>query len=76
MRNFRRGAILLTCILSLQMIKPATTLYANTMTLVYDGKQHIYKNPPITLQIEGETIETSVMPPIQIDDRTTSTLSS
>lgn len=70
MRNFRRTAVLFTCILSLQMIKPVAILYANTMTLVYDGKQHIYKNPPITLQIEGKTIETSVMPPVQINDRT------
>lgn len=70
MRKLRKSAVLVTCILSIQMINPITSLYANTLTLTYDGKQHIYDNPPITLQIDGKTIETTVMPPIQIDNRT------
>ncbi len=69
MSKLIRHALLATCILSLQIIKSATPLYANTMTLTYDGKQHTYNKPPITLEIDHQKIEMA-MPPVQIDGRT------
>lgn len=69
MSKLIRNALLATCILSLQIIKSATPLYANTMTLTYDGKQHTYNKPPITLEIDNQKIEMD-MPPVQIDERT------
>lgn len=47
----------------------STTLYAGSMELVYDGKVHNYDLPPISLYINNEQIITTVMPPVQIDNR-------
>ena len=69
MRKFAKSILLLTCILSLQLIKPTASLYANTMTLTYDGKQHTYSKPPISLEIDNQKIEMT-MPPVQIDGST------
>lgn len=70
MSKFKRKAFLLTCLLSLQMIKSAVSLYANPMILTYDGKQHTYNKPPITLHIDDIKIEMPLMPPVIIDERT------
>jgi len=70
MSKLKTKALLLTCILSLQLIKPVMSLHANTMTLTYDGKQHTYNKPPITLHIDDQKIEMPIMPPVQIDGRT------
>ena len=70
MSKFKRKALLLTCILSLQIMKSIMPLHANTMILTYDGKQHTYNKPPITLHIDDKKIDMPVMPPVQIDGRT------
>lgn len=69
MKKFIKKALVLTCILSLQMIKPATILHASPRTLTYDGKQHIYDKPPITLEVNNKKIDME-MPPVQIGGRT------
>ncbi|HHX61180.1 MAG TPA: AMIN domain-containing protein [Epulopiscium sp.] len=69
MSKLIRNALLVTCILSLHIIKPATAIYAQEMTLTYDGKQHTYNKPLITLEINNKKIEMA-MPPVQIDGRT------
>lgn len=69
MSKIIKRALLLTCILSLQLIKPVTSLYASPITLTYDGKEHIYNEPPITLEIDNENIEMT-MPPVKIENRT------
>ncbi len=69
MRKFIKNAFLVTCILSLQILKSATPLYANTMSLTYDGKQHTYNKPPISLEINNKDITMS-MPPVQIEGHT------
>ncbi|OON96999.1 MAG: hypothetical protein ATN36_04570 [Epulopiscium sp. Nele67-Bin005] len=40
------------------------------LTIEYDGIVQEYSLPPITLYINGEEVNTSVMPPIQFDDVT------
>lgn len=70
MSKFKRKALLLTCILSLQLIKSVLPLHARTMTLTYDDKQHTYNKPPITLHIDERKIDMPIMPPVQIDGRT------
>ena len=69
MSKFTKGAFLTACILSLHLVKPATPLYANTITLTYDGKQHTYNKPAITLEINNKNIDMT-MPPVQIEGRT------
>ena len=70
MSKFKRKALLLTCILSLQIMKTAMPLHANTMILRYDGQEHTYNKPAITLHINDKKIEMPIMPPVQIDGRT------
>lgn len=74
MSKFIKNAFLVTCILSLQILKPAIPLYANTMSLTYDGQQHTYNKPPISLEINNKEISTGVppagMPPVQIEGHT------
>lgn len=69
MKKLLKGAFLLTCILSLQIIKPAIAVYADTINLTYDGKQHTYDKPPISLEINNKSLDLK-MPPVQIDGRT------
>ncbi len=69
MRKNIKRALLVTCLVSLQILKPATSISAKTLALTYDGKQHIYNKPPITLEIDKNKIEMD-MPPVQIDGRT------
>ena len=69
MKKNIKYALLATCIISLQIIKPAMPLYAHTMALTYDGKQHTYNKPPITLTINNKQVAMT-MPPVQIDERT------
>ena len=42
---------------------------AKAMTLTYNGKQFEYNQPPIKLNVNGANIETTVMPPVMINDR-------
>lgn len=42
-------------------------VYADTMELIYDGMVHLYNNEPISLYIDGNEIQTTVMPPIQFN---------
>ncbi len=43
--------------------------YGKTMELVYDGEVHHYDYPAISLYINGEKIQTTVMEPVSIDGR-------
>lgn len=43
---------------------------ASTMALVYDGQTHLYDLPAIVLYMNGEIIDTYLMPPVQIDGTT------
>lgn len=55
-----KGILMLgvTCVLQ-------SVVYAETMNLIYDGKEHTYSNKSIGLYIDGKEITTTVMPPIQ-----------
>lgn len=69
MKKLTRRVLLLTCILSLQLIKPVTSLYASPLKLTYDGKEHTYNKAPITLEIDNEEIEMAIQP-LQIEGTT------
>lgn len=43
---------------------------ADNLTLYYDGMNHTYVAPPISLQINGQELAGLPMPPVIIDDRT------
>ncbi len=43
------------------------TTYGAAMTLKYDGTAHIYDKEPIALYVNNEVVESSIMPPVQID---------
>lgn len=43
---------------------------ASSMALVYDGQTHLYDLPAIVLYMNGEIIDTYLMPPVQIDGTT------
>lgn len=47
-----------------------TSVYAQPMQLVYDGQTHYYDLEPITMYINGEKIDTNLMPPVQIESTT------
>lgn len=47
-----------------------TSVYAAPMKLEYDGKTHTYDLAPITLYIDGEEVDTSLMPPVQLEGTT------
>lgn len=51
------------------LVGTAVTTYGAPIKLVYDGKVHLYDLPEISLFINGEKMETSVMNPVSIDDR-------
>lgn len=63
MRRQLGGLILGT---SLLLSMPA---YAKSMQLTYDGKVHHYDYPAISLYINNQKIETTVMEPVSIDGR-------
>lgn len=69
MSKFRRNTLLLTCMLAMQLMKPVTSIYAKEMILTYDGKQHTYNKPPITLEIDDRNIPMD-MPPVQLEGTT------
>lgn len=64
-KKFRNRAI--TCSILLSMI--FSNISFSSMKLTYDGIEHEYSADPITLIINGKTIESKV-PPIIIDSRT------
>lgn len=41
--------------------------YGAQMTLNYDGKSHVYDKEPISLYVNELLVESSIMPPVQID---------
>ncbi|MEG2776809.1 MAG: N-acetylmuramoyl-L-alanine amidase [Cellulosilyticaceae bacterium] len=43
---------------------------ASPMALVYDGQTHLYNLPAIMLYLNGEIIDTYLMPPVQIEGTT------
>ncbi|WP_180270625.1 N-acetylmuramoyl-L-alanine amidase [Sporanaerobium hydrogeniformans] len=51
------------------VILSSTILKAEPLQLIYDGKVHNYTLPPITLYINGEMLQTQVMPAIQLEER-------
>ena len=65
MRKTVKKLVISTCI----ALMSVTPVYAYAMELVYDGKKHEYTLNPITLYVNGEVVETEIMPPIQIDHR-------
>lgn len=65
MRKTTKKLLVSTCI-ALMSVNP---IYAYSMELVYDGKKHDYTLAPITLYVNGEVVETKIMPPVQIDSR-------
>ncbi|MGL6173951.1 MAG: N-acetylmuramoyl-L-alanine amidase [Cellulosilyticaceae bacterium] len=62
---------LMTTIVSLGIFCMSfSRVYAAPMELVYDGKTHYYNLPPITMYINGEEVDTNLMPPVQIENTT------
>lgn len=62
---------LMTAIVSIGMLCMSfTSIYAAPMELVYDGIVQKYDLEPITLYINGEVVDTSLMPPIQLESTT------
>lgn len=61
-RKLRKLATLIGVIYLAQV-----STYANAMTLHYDGKSHIYDKESISLYVNEELIEPSIMPPVQIE---------
>lgn len=43
------------------------TTYGAQMTLKYDGTAHIYDKEPISLYVNNKLVESSIMPPVQIE---------
>ena len=66
MRAELRQILLSTAIVCMS----ATTIYAQPMTLRYDGAVHAYNEPPIELYVNDVRIENMPMPPIQLNGRT------
>lgn len=63
MKNrFIKGIVLLAMICMFD-----TSVHAQTMQLIYDGKVHPYTYNPIALYIDNQQVITTVMPPIQFD---------
>lgn len=46
-----------------------TIIHAEPINLKYDGKDYVYDLPPISLYINNELVQTTVMPPIQLNER-------
>lgn len=49
------------------MLISCSVIYAEDMELVYDGKSHSYSGKTIHLYIDNEEIQTTAMPPIQLN---------
>lgn len=65
MRHKFKGAIIATIMFCMSY----GSLHAEPMKLVYDGATHIYDLPPINLYINNNSIQTTIMPPIQLGER-------
>lgn len=59
--------ILITALVTLCM---TSFIYANDKILTYDGADHVYSGPDITLNINGEDLESLPMDPVILEDRT------
>ncbi|PHV72288.1 hypothetical protein CS063_02090 [Sporanaerobium hydrogeniformans] len=51
------------------LISSALTTYAKPLQLVYDGKTHTYQLDPIKLYVNKNEVKTTLMPPVQIEER-------
>lgn len=67
----RNGKRLLLTAMAMGMISSVTAFAANvSMNLFYNGKNHAYNAPEITVKIDGETLVPKDIPAVSIDGRT------
>ena len=67
----RNGKRLLLTAMAMGMLSSVTAFAANvSMNLFYNGKNHAYNAPEITVKIDGETLVPKDIPAVSIDGRT------